>query len=145
MTKKDKGFSIQDIKNKAKEVNTRIVHESGVKYNPIFPQSYKDKLIVELVETAGYFKEKEMDNLQSEADVLIYINFLIMKYFSDLGEHTEDMTYEELYSLAKDAHDSGIMEIFMTTIFNSKEVAKVIQQIVESMNIIVELGDNLNK
>lgn len=113
-------------------------------YHPTFSTKKRDALMKEFLETLEFCNENKIDHFKTESDELYYLNFLIVKYFTDVtSKHLEDADYYAHVAAFDALYESGWLEIIVNEAFDIEEIAKVTNQYNMAKNRIKNLNIQL--
>lgn len=128
MSKKSVGLGY--FNNKFKELNeTKKFYldeekDEFIIYNVKFSFEKIALTIEELINTSLYCNDNNLEELKGEK-LLMYLDFLIFKNFTDADKLLKDKDFEYKLKFAKNIRDTGLVSLFIDNVFDSIEVNKV--------------------
>lgn len=130
-----KAFGISHINKQAKEINKMSRYyssidngETHIDYYPFFSNSKIDELLTELIMSTNECKEKGLDYLRNDEEIIMYAYFLIIKHFTALKKQLDKKTIEFHFTVLNNLYDKGYYEEFINEMFDENEVQKVIDK-----------------
>lgn len=144
-------ISLAQVQQEAEALDymeTYVVHSDGVanevvKYYPIFDQKKIGALIQEIQEKIDYTSKNKINYLQSDLDVLEYVHFLMIKYFSHFGDEIAE-EFEKQYAQMQALISRGYFDLFFDEVFNEHQVARVLDKLYSFVEAY-ERAENLQK
>ena len=98
-------------------------------YYPVFSEQKIDNLIVELMEVIKECKERSLNYLTNDAEILQYCEFLIIKHFTSLSNELEGKTLEVHLETMSKMYDSRMLDMFMNDMFDELEKHRVFDKL----------------
>lgn len=135
MTKKQVGLNY--FNNKIKELETTKVfyfdeeQTEALNYHVKFSSTKIQEVILELTQTKGYCTENKDESLDGDLNIYKYLEFLIFKKFTDTEKLLKDKDFAYKLKFSKNLYDTGIIELFLNTVFDQAEVQKVVDKLQE--------------
>ena len=140
-TKSTKAVAPSFFTQRAKTTNSKLKYffneTDYIEYYPTFSKSKKDALIVELMNTIDYCKNKGTDFLQDTNEIYKYTYYLIIKHFTSLYTTLSKWSVEDNIGYLNALYDSGDFELFFDEIFSFEEV----QSVMDMLNAIEEMAN----
>ena len=141
---KKKKLNINDLlkedKLYEKETPIEINDKVTLYYAQKFGYDKIDELLTELVETYNFTVNTENVEPMDDASVLKYLNFLIVKHFTNLQEATEGFDFYQNIEVSAKAYDKGWIKVVIDEL-DYIELSKVYDKYYE----LVEAGKQLMK
>lgn len=139
MTKKSVALTRESLAQKNKHANRKekfYLDEDEfeyIEYNPVFSKSKRISLLQELLHTVQEQSEKQNQEdskkdtmfFTNEMEIIQYINFLILKYFTSIGDMLANVDFEGHISVMKELTDLEFIEVFINEVFDVDQVSKV--------------------
>lgn len=151
MAKKNTDLKLTAIKKQAKKAHTTEKYEledgSTITFYPVFPELKVETMLEELQRHTITLNEKGVS--LSDKMNLYFINLMIIKYFTHLGEQMPNHVLTEgkeagLLDWLEHFADTGLMKIIMEEVFMKDQVAKVYDKLTEFLGasmLLEELGE----
>ena len=114
-----------------------------VNYNEIFSEVKIEELLTELYNHIVYDKEKGLGFFNSHLMFNAYLDFLIIKYFTDMKDLMSDSVEDNIVVINKLREDEKF-RIFFAEIFDAEQVIKVYERLNERIELIAKL-ENMNE
>ena len=99
---------------------------SYVNYNEIFSEVKIEQLLTELFEHIVFDQENEIGYFISDEAELVYMNFLIIKYFTDMKDLMSDSLVDNIAVIHVLREDSRFKRFF-EEIFDNEQVNRVLE------------------
>lgn len=134
MTKK-KPVGLSFIDKKVKELSKvekyylDVENNEFINYSPTFTEDKIDDIITELVLSIEECKQKGIDFLRNDSEILKYAHFLIIKHFTSLKNELEKKSIEVHIEALSKLYNMGWFTLFISDMFDEVEVQKVIDKI----------------
>jgi len=131
MAKKEQAVNLQYFEKKAQNANRKekfYLDEEEVEfiqYHPVFSKSKRTELIKEFFETARYCGENNIDYFKNYGQEMEYLEFLIVKYFTDIKDMLKDVDVEGHLAVKDTLIESSFTEIMVNEVFHIDEISKV--------------------
>lgn len=128
---KEQQVNLQYFEQKAKNANRKekfyLDEEETqfIKYNPIFSKTKRTALIQELLKTAQYCMENNIDFFNNEGETMKYLEFLTVKYFTDIKDMLEDVDVEGHFAVMETLTESDFIDLMVKEVFDIEEISKV--------------------
>lgn len=151
MAKKNQKLTLAQVKKEAKKLHQTEEHElkngSTITFYPLFPETEIEKLLEELQKHFLAMKEKNIE--LTEKMNLIFIQLLIIKYFTHLKSDMPDHLFTEgkqagLLDWLQHFADTGLMKEIIEDVFLKDQVGKVFDKLTEFLGhsmLLEELGE----
>jgi len=123
-----------------KETPIQINDKVTLYYAQKFGYDKIDELLIELAETYNFTVNTENVESMDDASVLKYLNFLIVKHFTNLQEATEGFDFYQNIEVSAKAYDKGWIKAVIDEL-DYIELSKVYDKFYE----MVESGEQLMK
>jgi len=161
MTTKAKITTLDFFEKKAAHANRKEEFELGedengvmqtLMYHPTFSTKKRDALMKEFFHSVQFAAENEIEFFKTQEEEIMYLNFLIIKYFTDISKMLEGQDLYTHIEAYKKLYDSGYVEIIINEAFHIDEVAKVQnhynvarQRMINLESELSQLADEANK
>jgi len=151
MAKKNTDLKLSQIKKQAKQLHIQEKYEledgSTITFYPIFPELKIEGMLEELQRHTNTLHEKDVT--LSDKMNLYFINLMMIKYFTHLGEQMPNHVLPEgkeagLLDWLEHFADTGLMKTIMDEVFMKDQVMKVYDKLTEflgSAMLLEELGE----
>src|SRR5690606_35166125 len=96
-----------------------------IKYNKIFDERKINELLEEAIEKMEYANENDIEFFKQDSELLIYISFLTIKYFTHLKDELENSSLEDDISALGSLLSTGLFKKILNDVFDGNEVHKV--------------------
>lgn len=114
-----------------------------IKYHKVFSETLINDLIQELYEHLVLEVENENKYINTEADLINYIDFLIIKYFTDFKE-SMGKSLEENIKVKEFLEKNKIFVELQQFLFSSENIGRVFDKLYEHIQNVAKL-DNIKK
>jgi hypothetical protein len=147
MAKKEQAVNLQYFEKKAQNANRKekfYLDEEEVEfiqYHPVFSKSKRTALIQEFLETARYCGENNIDYFKNYGQEMEYLEFLVVKYFTDVKDMLTDVDVEGHLAVKDTLVESSFTEIMINEVFHIDEISKVFND----YNIAISRLGKVNK
>lgn len=114
-----------------------------IKYHKVFSETLIDELIQELYEHMSHDIENGKKYFKSDLDLITYVDFLIIKYFTDFKEFMgKDL--EENVTVREFLKKNKIFIELQQFLFSSENIQRVFDKFYEYLDAVAKL-ENMNK
>lgn len=114
-----------------------------IKYHKVFSETLINELIQELYEHLLFEVENGTTHLKTDADMISYVDFLIIKYFTDFKEHmSKDL--DENIQVKQFLEKNKIFIELQQFLFSSDNISRVFDKMYEHIEQVAKL-ENMNK
>lgn len=131
------------IETEAQELDKYTEHKLDgnkiIKYHKKFSEQLIQDLLTELYEHIKYNDEHEIGYFNNYYEFVIYTNFLIIKYFTNLKDDFKDSSLEENINLIVTLAKTKYFRLFFEEVFEPQEVEKVFERINELDELIAKI------
>ena len=131
---------LKDDKAYKKEKPIKINDKVTLYYAEKFGYEKIDELLTELMDTYNFTLNTDGVESMDDASVLMYLNFLIVKHFTNLQEAMDGLDYYQNIEASVKAYDKGWINIVIDTM-DVVELSKVYDKFYE----LVRSGEQLMK
>lgn len=131
---------MKDEKAYQKEKPIKINDKVTLYYAEKFGQTKIDELLTELLETVNFTSTTEGVEEMDNVSILMYLNFLIVKHFTNLQEAMEGLDFYQNIEASVKAYDKGWVNIVIETM-DVVELSKVYDKFYD----LVRSGDKFIK
>ena len=131
---------MKDDKAYQKEAPIKIDNKVTLYYCKKFGQTKIDEVLTELADTVNFTLENNDVEDMDDASVLMYLNFLIVKHFTNLQEAMVGLDYYQNIEASVKAYDKGWVNIVIDAM-DVLEVSKVYDKFYE----LVQSADQIRK
>lgn len=114
-----------------------------IKYHKVFSETLINELIQELYEHLLLEVENESTHLKNDADLITYVDFLIIKYFTDFKEHM-GKSLDENITVKNFLEKNKIFIELQQFLFSSDNISRVFDKLYEHIENVAKL-ENMNK
>lgn len=124
-----KAITFKSLVKEAKDMDKYSKHVFGdgthIMYNKKFSEDKINDLLVELLTHIKYKFENNFDYFNNYLQIKTYVNFLIIKHFTKLGDEIKDSTLEDNISMLELLGTTGKFRPIFEEVFPDEEVYKV--------------------
>lgn len=145
MTKKEQAITLDFFEKKAVHANRKekfYMNEEQTEYlmyHPTFSAKKQDALMKEFFSSVQFAHENKIEFFVNQEEELMYLNFLIIKYFTDIYKMLEGQDLYTHIEVYRQMYDSGYIEIIVNEAFDINEVAKVQNRYLTASKRIVNM------
>ena len=131
---KQKVLSFKDIMKQADDIDkysTYTVNEElnqVIKYNEKFSETKIEELITELFNHIQYDIDHEIGYFKNELHLNTYVNFLIIKHFTNLKEVISDSLEENIITIPK-LRKLRYFTLMFSEVFDANEVNRITERL----------------
>lgn len=147
-TPRKKVLNWKSIETEAKALEKYTEHKLDkdgtkvIKYHKEFSEKLIQDLLTELHEHIKYNDKNEIGYFNNYFEFTTYVNFLIIKYFTNLKDDFKDSSLEDNINLLVTLAKTKYFRLFFEDVFEPQEVEKVFERINELDELIAKI-DNL--
>jgi hypothetical protein len=144
--KRQSNISLKSIQAKQKTINTYSTYlydeESNtvIRYYEKFNPATTEKILKHAYENLLYAEKNNIDVFKNDISFLQYIYFLIVKFYSKLGNDLSDNLEEQIPQFIS-LIETGLFELFFSELFDPEEVLTVVDKIKSFMEITAQLAE----
>lgn len=144
--KRQSNISLKSIQAKQKTINTYSTYlydkESNtvIRYYEKFNPAITEKILKHAYENLLYAEKNNIDVFKNDISFLQYIYFLIIKFYSKLGNDLSDNLEEQIPQFIS-LIETGLFELFFSELFDPEEVLTVVDKIKSFMEITAQLAE----
>lgn len=114
-------------------------------YHPTFSKSKRTALIQELLEYVTEAHDKKYDLFENEGRVNQFLQYLMIRYFTDMKALTDSFTLEEHIALMRTLIDTEMLDYIVLEVFDLDEVSKVLNEYNLAKERLVKVSQQLEQ
>ncbi|KOS61432.1 hypothetical protein FJQ98_16715 [Lysinibacillus agricola] len=138
-----KPLKLADIKNQVQLLNETKRHnftkETHIDYDVLFSYSKMDNLFEDLSSFIKEAKTKNIDYLKDDAQVIEFLQFLIVKHFTSLYGELKNQSLEMHTATMWEMYKRGWLTFILDKLFDKEQIFIVVDRFYEKADMMTEL------
>ena len=139
-----KSLKLSDIKSQLELLNETKRHnfteEIHIDYDVLFSYSKIDKLFDDLIKLNEEAKSKNIDYLKDDAQIVEFLQFLIVKHFTSLHDELINQSLELHIATMSEMYDRGWLTFVLDKLLDKEQIFVVADRFYEKVGMIKELS-----
>lgn len=138
-------LKLSDIKNQLELLNETKRHnfteDIHIDYDILFSYSKIDKLFEDLIKLIEEAKSKNIDYLKDDAQIVEFLQFLIVKHFTSLHDELNNQSLELHIATMSEMYDRGWLTFILDKLLNKEQIFVVADRFYEKVDMMKELSN----
>lgn len=139
-----KSLKLSDIKNQLELLNETKRHnfteDIHIDYDVLFSYSKIDKLFEDLIKLIEEAKSKNIDYLKDDAQIVEFLQFLIVKHFTSLHDELDNQSLELHIAAMSEMYDRGWLTFILDKLLDKEQIFVVADRFYKKVDMVKELS-----